>query len=198
MRYVMTCDKVHIPSLVSFRHMGTKFTTQQLSTIIIFSALAAITSVPIGHISNYMKTIPLLPLGTGQILAGFHLIMIVLTALYVKQSGAATLTGAVKGFAEAVLFSFHGLPVIFMSVFQGAIIDVVLYIIGYGSKSMILGCGLSAASNVMFIQFFLGNPFPVSAFVLMYILSFISGAVFGGYLGERIYQIVSVRLPKRT
>jgi len=107
------------------------------------------------------------------------------------------MTGAVKGLVEAVLFSYHGLPVILMSLLQGAIIDTVLYVIGYGSTSMILGCGLSAASNVVFIQFFLGKQFPLSAFVLMYILSFISGAVFGGYLGERLFQMISVRLPKR-
>lgn len=145
-----------------------------------------------------MKTIPFLPLGTGQILAGLHLIMLVFTALYLKRPGAATLTGAVKGLVEAVLFSFHGLPVIFMSVVQGAIIDVVLYTIGYGSIAVILGCGLSAVSNVMFIQFFLGKQFPMSAFVLMYGLSFISGAVFGGYMGEKLYWMVRDRLPTHT
>jgi len=178
--------------------MTTIFSTRQLSLIIVFSSLGAVTSVPIGHIGNYLKTIPLLPLGTGQILAGLHLIMIVLSALYVKQPGAAAMTGAVKGLTEAVLFSYHGLPVILMSVLQGAIIDVVLYVVGYGSSSMILGCGLSAASNVVFIQFFLGKQFPIGAFLLMYFLSFFSGAVFGGYLGERLYQMVSGRLPKRT
>ena len=108
------------------------------------------------------------------------------------------MTGAVKGLVEAVLFSFHGLPVILMSVVQGAIIDTVLSTIGYGSTSVILGCGLSAVNNVMFIQFFLGKPFPMSAFVLMYGLSFISGAVFGGYMGEKLYRMVRVRLPTHT
>ena len=177
--------------------MRTRFSTRQLSIIIVFSALGAVTSVPIGHIGNYLKTIPFLPLGTGQMLAGLHLIMIVLSTLYVKQPGAAAMTGAVKGLVEAVLFSYHGIPVILMSLLQGAIIDTVLFVIGYGSTSMILGCGLSAASNVVFIQFFLGKQFPLRAFVLMYVLSFISGAVFGGYLGERLYQMISVRLPKR-
>lgn len=83
--------------------MGTNFTTRQLSTIIVFSALAAITSVPIGHISNYMKTIPFLPLGTGQILAGLHLIMLAFTALYVKRPGAATLTGTVHDSVTCLL-----------------------------------------------------------------------------------------------
>ena len=174
--------------------MTASFSSRQLSLIVVFSALGAIASVPIGHLGNYLKTIPLLPLGTGQILAGLHLIMIVLTALYVKKPGAAAMMGAVKGLIEAFLFSYHGLPVIVMSAFQGAIIDLVLYVMGYEITAIILGCGLSAASNVVFIQFFLGKQFPLSVYILMYVLSFISGAVLGGYSGERLYQMVRERL----
>ena len=103
--------------------------------------------------------------------------------------------GAVKGLIEAFLFSYHGLPVIVMSAFQGAIIDLVLYVMGYEITEIILGCGLSAASNVVFIHFFLGKQLPLSVYVLMYVLSFISGAMFGGYSGERLYQMVRERLP---
>jgi hypothetical protein len=52
-----------------------KFTTRELSTIIVFTSIGALFSVPIGYLGNYLKTIPILPLGTGQVLAGFHLIM---------------------------------------------------------------------------------------------------------------------------
>ena len=175
--------------------MTASFSSRQLSLIVVFSALGAIASVPIGHLGNYLKTIPLLPLGTGQILAGLHLIMIVLTALYVKKPGTAAMTGGVKGLTEAFLFSYHGLPVIVMSALQGAIIDLVLYIMGYGITAIILGCGLSAASNVVFIQFFLEKQYPLSDSVLMHVLSFPSGAVLGGYSGERLYQMVRERLP---
>lgn len=175
--------------------MSPYFSTKQMSLIIVFSALGAIASVPIGHLGNYLKTIPFLPLGTGQILAGLHLIMVVLAALYVKKPGAAAMTGAVKGLAEAVLFSFHGLSVIVMSAIQGAIIDAVLAIMGYNTKAILVGCGLSAASNVVFIQFFIGMPFPLEAYVLMYVLAVVSGVVFGGYTGNKLYQMVEERLP---
>ncbi|MCW4051130.1 MAG: ECF transporter S component [Candidatus Bathyarchaeota archaeon] len=174
--------------------MHSRFTTRQLSLLIVFSALGAIASVPIGHLGNYLKTIPILPFGTGQILAGLHLIMIILSALYIKKPGAATMTGAIKGLVEATLFSFHGITVIVMSTLQGAIIDLVLYVMGYSSTSILLGCGLSAASNVVFVQFFLGRPFPLSVYALMYALSFISGVVFGGYSGEKLYQMVKDRI----
>lgn len=175
--------------------MTSRFNSRQLSLIVVFSALGAVASVPIGHLGNYLKTIPFLPFGTGQILAGLHLIMIVMTALYVKKPGAATMTGAVKGLAEAVLLSYHGLPVIILSALQGAIIDLVLYVMGYGTTAILLGCGLSATSNVVFIQFFLGKQFPLSVYVLMYVLSFTSGALLGGYSGESLYQMAKDRLP---
>ena len=175
--------------------MTASFNSRQLSLIIVFSALGAIASVPIGHLGNYLKTVPLLPFGTGQILAGLHLIMIVMTALYVKKPGSAVMTGSVKGLSEAVFLSYHGVPVIVMSVLQGAIIDLVLYVMGYGTTAIILGCGLSAASNVVLIQFFLGKPFPLSVYVFMYVLSFTSGAILGGYSGKRLYQMVRDRLP---
>ena len=109
--------------------------------------------------------------------------MIVMTPLYVKKPGAAVMTGAVKGLAEAVFLSYHGLPVIVMSALQGAIIDLVLYLMGYGTTAILFDCGLSAASNMVFIQFFLRKPFPLSVYVFMYVLSFTLGAIFGGVLG---------------
>ena len=175
--------------------MSTYFNTRQLSTIIVFSALGAVASVPIGHLGNYLKSIPFLPLGSGQVLAGLHLIMIVLSALYARKPGAAAMTGAVKGLSEAALFSFHGIPVIIMSLVQGAIIDVSLSVLGYSTRSILIGCGLSAASSVVFIQFFIGKPFPITVYALMYLLAITSGVVFGGYSGSKLYQMVENRLP---
>ena len=175
--------------------MGFRFNTKQLSLIIIFSALGAVASVPIGHLGNYLKTIPFLPLGIGQILAGLHLIVLVLASLYVRKIGAGTMTGAVKGLAEALLFSFHGLPVIMMSALQGLIIDLVLALLGYNTRAVLIGCGLSAATSVMYIQFFLGKAMPLTVYALMYLLATISGVFFGGYLSDQLYKMVKNRLP---
>ena len=171
-----------------------KYNSKELSTIIIFSSLGAILSVPIGHIGNYLKTIPLLPLGTGQILAGLHLIMITLTALRLNKFGAATLTGLIKGLVEAVLFSFHGLPVIAMSGIQGIIIDTSLHFFGYNSRGTIIGCGVSALSNVLFIQFIIRLPFPISVYALMYTLSFTSGVLLGAYPSNLLQKMIKTRL----
>jgi len=170
------------------------YNSKELSTIIIFSALGAILSVPIGYIGNYLKTIPFLPLGTGQILAGLHLIMISLTALRLKRFGVASITGLVKGLVEAVLFSFHGLPVIAMSGVQGILIDVSLHVFGYNSKGTALGCGISALSNVLFIQFIINLPFPNSVYALMYTLSFASGIFLGAYPSNLLHKMIKTRL----
>ena len=171
------------------------FNTRELSTIITFSAIGAIISVPIGYLGNYLKTIPVLPMGTGQILAGLHLIMVAITALRLKKPGTAVITGSVKGLVEAVLFSFHALPVVAMSGLQGALIDIMLQLFGYESKiGLMLGCGLSALSNVLFIQFFLALPFPMIIYMLMYALSFISGVILGAYPAAKLDRMINTRI----
>ncbi len=100
-----------------------KFTTRELSTSIVFTSIGALFSVPIGYLGNYLKTIPILPMGTGQVLAGFHLIMIGLAAEWIRKTGTATITGLLKELVEAVSFSYHGVVVIAMSAVKGLVID---------------------------------------------------------------------------
>jgi ABC-type thiamin/hydroxymethylpyrimidine transport system permease subunit len=172
-----------------------KYGARQLSIIVVFSALGAVLSVPIGHVGNYMKTIPALPLGTGQALAGLHLVTVVLAALMIRRTGTAAMTATVKGLVEAALFSFHGLPVILISGAQGLVIDAALHVSGYESRPLLcMGCGLAAASNVAFQQFVLLMPFPWEVFAFMYAVAFISGAL-GGALTGRLYTMVGARIP---
>jgi ABC-type thiamin/hydroxymethylpyrimidine transport system permease subunit len=171
-----------------------RFTTKELALIIVFSSLGAVLSVPVGYLGNYFKTIPILPLGTGQILSGIHLVSLTLTALFLKKRGVATMTGLIKGLVEAILFSFHGVPVILMSALQGLVIDAMINTFGERGLAVYLGCGFASASSVAFIQFFLLLPFPLSVFGFMYILAFISGAVFGGYVGLYLYKKVGTRI----
>ena len=172
-----------------------RYGTRQLSIIVVFSALGAVLSVPIGYIGNYMKTVPALPFGVGQALSGLHLMTVVLTALIVRRKGTATMTATVKGLVEAALFSFHGLPVILISAAQGLIIDATLHVSGESPLMLSLGCGLAAASNVAFQQFVLLLPFPPEAIAFMYVAAFISGALLGGFFTERLYLMVKARIP---
>lgn len=172
-----------------------RFETRELAIIVVFSALGAVMSVPVGYLGNYLKTFPAIPLGTGQVLAGVHVFPTALTMLLVRKRGAAAATGTVKGLVEAVLFSFHGFSVIIMSGVQGLVLDAAAIFLGYDSRTRLcVACGLSAASNVAYLQFFLRLGFPVEVFTLMYILAFASGAVFGGYMGDTVYQMVQKRI----
>jgi len=173
-----------------------KYTTKELSFIAIFGSLGAVLSVPLGYLGNYLKTIPLLPFGTGQILSGFHIIILTLTALYIKKPGTTTMTATIKGLVEAILFSYHGIPVILMSALQGLSLDIIIYIFGKRDLAFYLGCGIASASNVAFLQFFLLLPFPAAIFGFMYLLAFFSGVVFGGYGGVLLYKMVEIRMER--
>jgi ABC-type thiamin/hydroxymethylpyrimidine transport system permease subunit len=170
------------------------YTSKELAFIAVISALGAIMSVQVGYLGNYLKTLPLLPLGTGQVLSGLHLIPLVISGLYIEKRWVFTITSAVKGLLEAVLFSFHGLPVILMSIIQGMIIDLILITIGDRKWSIYLGCGLASISNVAFLQYFLLLPLPRQVFIFMYLLSFSSGFIFGGYAGKILYKMINTRL----
>ena len=172
-----------------------RFETREIAIIVVFSALGAVMSVPVGYLGNYLKTFPAIPLGTGQILAGVHVFPTALTMLLVRRRGTAAATGTVKGLVEAVLFSFHGFSVIIMSGVQGLVLDAATIFFGYDTRTgLCVACGLSATSNVAYLQFFLRLGFPMEVFTLMYILAFASGAVFGGYIGDTVYQMVQKRI----
>jgi len=164
--------------------------------MVVFSSLGAVPSVPIGHIGNYLKTIPVLPFGIGQILSGIHIILLTLIALYIKKPGATTMTAAIKGIVEAILFSYHGISVVFMSVLQGFILDSIIYLLRKRDLALYLGCGFASASNVAFLQFVLFLSFPASVFGFMYFLAFVSGAMFGGYGGILLYNMVGIRIER--
>ena len=172
-----------------------RFETREIAIIVVFSALRAVMSVPVGYLGKYLKTFPAIPLGAGQILAGIHVFPVALSMLLVRRRGVAAATGTVKGLVEVVLFSFHGFSVIIMSGVQGLVLDAAATFFGYDSRAgLCVGCGLSAASNVAYLQFFLRLGFSLRVFTLMYALAFISGAVFGGYLGNAFYQMVNERI----
>jgi ABC-type thiamin/hydroxymethylpyrimidine transport system permease subunit len=171
-----------------------RYSSKDLALVVAFSAFGAALSVPVGYLGNYLGGIPALPLGMGQILSGIHIIPIALALLFTRHKGIATMTGAVKGLAEATLISFHGLPVIVMSAIQGAVLDIITYLFGLRSFALYLGCGLASASNVAFLQLFLMLPFPTEIYLFMYFIAFISGAVLGGYSSKALHGMVRKRV----
>ena len=82
-----------------------------------------------------------------------------------------------------------------MSGLQGMLIDIMLQLFSYESKiGLMLGCGLAAMSNVLFLQFFLALPLSMTIYLLVYILSFISGILLGTYLATKLDQMIKTRI----
>lgn len=167
-----------------------RFTSLELSFIIILSALGGAVSVPIGRIGDLLKTIPGIPFGSSQALSGLHVIWLVLAAGLVKKTGSGTMTGVLKGLIELCLFSFHGIFVLLISTVEGLIVDAVfIFARRNNTPSICLAGGLSSASNVAVLQLILLPRLPAAILAFMYLTSFISGLAFGGYLSKRILDI---------
>ncbi|MBS7619283.1 ECF transporter S component, partial [Candidatus Bathyarchaeota archaeon] len=158
--------------------------TREIALIAIMSSTGGAVSVPIGYFGNLLKGIPWLPFGSPQLLSGIHVIWLMLVRLITKRFGTATLTGAVKGFVELSLFSFHGIQVFPISIVEGLTADIVLSILDSGSpiKVAIAG-GLSSSSNVLVLYLLLLQSLPLFLITLMWILSFVSGLL-AGYFCE--------------
>ena len=127
------------------------FNTRELSLIIILSALGGAVSVPIGYAGNLLKSVPILPLGTPQLLSGIHVLWVILAALLIKKPGTATLTRAVKGLVELFLFSFHGIQVLFISLIEGIIADKILRALGQDSPMKVGVAGGFASSSIVLV-----------------------------------------------
>ena len=171
------------------------FSSRELALVIILSSLGAVVSVPVGHAGNFLKAIAGMPPGASQLLAGIHVLWLILAAVLVERRGAATMTGLLKGLVEMTLFSYHGILVLLISAVEGFVVDIVLLPLNKNDvKSICIASALSSASNVAVLQFVMMLPLPVAVFASMYLASFVSGFMFAGYLGKRVIDIISQNL----
>lgn len=161
--------------------------TNELSTIIVLGSLGGVASAPIGYIGRLLSTIPFLTPVFSQAFSGVHVFWLILAVNLVGRRGASTMTGALKGLVEAFLFSHLGILVILISTIEGIVMDVVFYVLGrYNRFSIYLAGGFSSASNVIALIPIL--QLPVMIVVLMFFSSYISGLLFGGYLGKQVFK----------
>lgn len=167
------------------------FGSRELALIIILSSLGAVVSVPVGHAGNLLKTVGLPP-GASQLLAGIHVLWLILAAVLIERRGAATTAGVLKGLVEATLFSYHGVLVLLISAVEGLMVDIALLPLDKNdARSICIAGGLSSASNVAVLQFAMMLPLPSAVFASMYLASFVSGLIFAGYLGRRVLDVIS-------
>jgi ABC-type thiamin/hydroxymethylpyrimidine transport system permease subunit len=92
-----------------------------------------------------------------------------------------------KGLVEAFLSSHLGLLVLTISAVEGLSAETVFYLTRKRSPcSVYFAGGFSSASNVAVLTLVLDLPHII--FALMFLSSFLSGLLFGGYLGQKVYR----------
>ncbi len=160
--------------------------TKDLVTIAILSALGGGLSVYVGYLGNLINRVVGVPFGAGQFMAGLHVIWIVLAVGITKKKGVGTATGLLKGVVELFLGGTHGVVILVVSLVQGLLIDTVLFKDSTKEKrELIPYCfagGIAAASNVFVFQAFFFAGVPIILIMMLAMLAFASGVIFGGYI----------------
>ncbi len=169
------------------------FQTNDIVIISLFCSLGGIFSTFTGYFANLLNSIIGIPFGGGQILAGLHIFWLVLIFLLLdRKIGVVLLAGILKGFIEFFTGNAHGLLVILLSTTQGLILEL-FFIIFLGSKRnsiIIIAAGTAGISNIVLQQIlFFNSQVPILFLVVIGILSFFSGLIFGGILPLSTYHI---------
>jgi ABC-type thiamin/hydroxymethylpyrimidine transport system permease subunit len=165
------------------------FPTRELAVIVLMAALGAVVSVPLGYLSQGLNALAIFPFGAPQLLAGVHILWLIIAALYNKRRGSALATGAIKGLVETTLFSAQGITAIPISLLEGAILEAGLILLGKRKASVVLSGGLSAVGNVIVLRLLILYAFPIGVIAFMAVLAFISGALVS-LLGLRIDSVL--------
>lgn len=168
------------------------FSTRDLATIAVLSALGGALSTFVGYLGLLLNSAIGTPFGAGQFLSGLHVFWIILATGIIRKPGVATATGFLKGFVEFFTGSTHGLVIVFVSLIQGLIVDIGLSAFRH-RDSLPLYCiigGFAAASNVLVFQLLFFSGAPGLFIMLLVILAFCSGIIFAGYFGHATTSLV--------
>ncbi len=173
-------------------HSSYYFSTKDLVTIAVLSALGGALSTFVGYLGLLLNTAIGTPFGAGQFLSGLHVFWIILAAGLIRKSGVGTATGLIKGFVEFFTGSTHGLLVVVVSLIQGIIVDFGFATVRH-RDSLSLYCiigGFASASNVIVFQLFYFSGVPWLFILLLVLLAFSSGIIFAGYFGYSTANLV--------
>lgn len=162
------------------------FTTRDLLVMAVLAALGGVTSTYVNAISDAVHA-ALGFAGGSQWAAGLHVIWIVLAMGILKKSGAATLTGVLKGVVELMSGNSHGVIILLVDLVAGMLVDFGFLLFKQKRNLLpyLLGGGLATASNVLVFQLFATIPINILGLTAIFILFFvalISGIIFAGIL----------------
>ncbi len=178
-------------NVITYKDLKRGWTSRKIATIVLLGALGGVSSFAIGWGGTMLSLTPLGPIG-GQALSGLHIFWLIIAAALVQRHGAATATGALKGMIEMMLPSHLGVFVLIISLFEGAVVDIVFLPLRRATPLVVLlAGGLASASNLIVLQLFqfLPSTFSFTVYLAIYGASFVSGLVLGGYLSSKILKV---------
>ncbi|MHC1605039.1 MAG: ECF transporter S component [Candidatus Methanofastidiosia archaeon] len=171
---------------------GYHFSTKELVTMAVLSALGGILSTYIGYLGNLLNKIIGVPFGAGQFMAGLHIFWIILAYGLTKKKGTALTTGFLKGFVEFLSGGKLGLFAVVLTVMQAAIVEAVFLLFpDRKTKTFAVAGGFSTVANIFFFQLIFApyNAFPL--FLALSLVAFISGILFAGIFSKSVVDLLS-------
>ena len=168
----------------SHRHY---FSLHDLLVMAALAALGGVSSAVTSMLREASHAVPGLSI-LRQMLAGIHVLWLVLAVGLVRKPGAATATGLLKGAVELLAGNPHGLFVFLYTALQGVGVDSVWLLLGRRDRLFVymLAGGVGTASNpwVMKILGLLPDERAVIAALLFLTgAALVSGLLVAGVLG---------------
>ncbi len=164
---------------------------RDLLVIAILSGMGGVMSTYIGYLGNLLNTVLGVPFGAGQLMSGLHVFWIILAAGLVRKNGAGSAAGLLKGCIEFLTGGTHGIAIIIVSLVQGIIIDLILFIFRrYTLPCLALAGGLAALTNVFVFQILYFAGVGWGYIFLIAGLAFISGVILAGSFGHQVINII--------
>ena len=182
------------------------FSTRDLLIMAVLAALGGVTSTYINTVSDAVHAILGFP-GASQWAAGFHVIWIVLAMGITGKPGTGIITGALKGGIELMSGNSHGVIILLVDIVAGLLVDFGFFL--FRNKQslwpFLLAGSLASGSNVLVFQIFATLPQNIvaaSAIAILFLIAFISGAIFGGLIPKLLVNSLTkagvIKTPHQT
>jgi ABC-type thiamin/hydroxymethylpyrimidine transport system permease subunit len=181
------------------------FSTRDLLVISVLAALGGVLSSYVSYLANMINHLVGVPFGAGNVVAGLHVLWLLLMIAITRKIGAGLIGGALKGFVEFITGNPHGIVVVAISTIEGLGAELGYWPLRkYRSAAYMLGGGLGAFANVLVFQLLYNSYGNLYLFGLWGGLAFVSGAVMAGYFTGGIMDnledagIVREEKPKKS
>jgi len=162
------------------------FSTRDLLLIALLGCLGGVLSTYVGYIGSTLGSLTGIPF-SGQLIAGIHVLWLVLIMAMVDKKGSGTLAGLIKGFVEFVSGSHLGVFVIVLSAAEGIFAEAGFWPLRkYRTLSYLVAGGLGSLANVLVQQALWAKYGALPLLGLVSIFAIVSGVVFGGCLALSI------------